>query len=234
MGRVVELGISGGKCLNCQITCLLAILIGFSTRISHIPERVFPRPERVIILSSFLCICEVLYTKTLFFTSVSLVPIAYFYCACVLLPIRLTWKSVSSTCWLRSVLGVGYWTLAPVDESDADCGVGRNFAQVMHNMAERFFRDRFKTAAGFLFWALLGHSHAPFWLLHLLQEWAWKEWGKKMQKLSATYLEHSWNCCRLLMMQEVVLAVHTHQFYVMSGATHQLGHHFTVRICLDL
>jgi hypothetical protein len=36
------------------------------------------------------------------------------------------------------------------------------------------------------------------------------------------------------MMQEVVLAVHTHQFYVMSGATHQLGHHFTVRICLDL
>jgi hypothetical protein len=77
-------------------------------QISHIPQRVFPRPERVIILSSFLCICEVLYTKTLFFTSVSLVPTAYFYCGCVLLPIQLTWKSVSSTCWLRFVLGVGY------------------------------------------------------------------------------------------------------------------------------
>jgi hypothetical protein len=33
-----------------------------------------------------------------------------------------------------------------------------------------------------------------------------------MQRLSATYLERSWNCCRLLMMQEVVLAEHTHQF----------------------
>jgi hypothetical protein len=108
MGRVVELGISGGKCLNCQITCLLAILIGSSTRISHIPQRVFPRPERVIIISSFLCICEVLYTKPLFFTGVSLVPTAYFYCVCVLLPIRLTWKIVSSTCQLRFVLGVGY------------------------------------------------------------------------------------------------------------------------------
>jgi hypothetical protein len=121
MGRVVELGISGGKCLNCQITCLLAILIGSSTRISHIPQRVFPRPERVIIISSFLCICEVLYTKPLFFTGVSLVPTAYFYCVCVLLPIRLTWKIVSSTCQLRFVLGVGYWTLALVDKSDADC-----------------------------------------------------------------------------------------------------------------
>lgn len=30
-------------------------------------------------------------------------------------------------------------------------GVGRNFAQVMHNMAERFFQDRFKTVAGFLY-----------------------------------------------------------------------------------
>jgi hypothetical protein len=77
-------------------------------QISHIPQRVFPRPERVIILSSFLCICEVLYTKTLFFTSVSLVPTAYFYCVSVLLPIRLTWKIVSLTCWLRFVLGVGY------------------------------------------------------------------------------------------------------------------------------
>lgn len=38
----------------------------FSTRISHISQRVFPRPERVIIISSFLCICEVLYTKPLF------------------------------------------------------------------------------------------------------------------------------------------------------------------------
>ncbi len=113
------------------------------------------------------------------FTGVSLVPTAYFYYVCVLLPILLTWKIVSSTCWLRFVLGVGYWTLALVDESDADCGVGRNFAQVMHNMAERFYWDRFKTAAGFLFWALLGLSHAPFWLLHLLQEWAWKEWKKK-------------------------------------------------------
>jgi hypothetical protein len=33
-----------------------------------------------------------------------------------------------------------------------------------------------------------------------------------MQRLSATYLERTWNCCRLLMMQEVVLAEHTHQF----------------------
>jgi len=63
-------------------------------------------------------------------------------------------------------------------------------------MAERFFQDRFKTVAGFLYWALLGLSHAPFWLLHLLQEWAWKEWEKRMQRLSATYLEHSWNCCQ--------------------------------------
>ncbi len=82
MGRVVELGISGRKCLNCQITRLLAILIGLSTRTSHIPQRVFPRPERGIIISSFLCICEVLYTKPLFFTGLSLVPTAYFYCVC--------------------------------------------------------------------------------------------------------------------------------------------------------